>query len=286
MILLDVYADLLFLINFVMDLACLKISAKVCACSERNMRSALAAAVGGVYSIAALFIENRFVYYVLSILMCPLITAVAFARRGDKVYRVLKISLVYFFISLLTGGGVSAAFYFFESFFDSVSDLPISGERILSPAVCLALSAGCFAAYFAARGIKRANIDKASGIKIYAFGGEIGLCVMVDSGNNLREPFLGKLCTVISVKDIEILIGKERARRIANGIYGESLHEKICVIPVRTVNGSSIMYGFFPKKTLLTDSSGKTIKEIDTAIAVSTEPGFEHGRAILPEKLI
>ena len=113
----EVYADLLFLINFFMDFACLKISAKVCACSSKTLRTAFASVLGGVYSIFALFIENRIAYYALSVLMCIIITSTAFARRGDRISRILKISLVYFFVSLLTGGGVSAAFYFFNSFF-------------------------------------------------------------------------------------------------------------------------------------------------------------------------
>ena len=117
-------------------------------------------------------------------------------------------------------------------------------------------------------------------------GSEVELSVLSDSGNSLREPLCGKLCTVISKKDLASLAGKETADNIAFGKYVSSPEERICIIPVRTVNSASVLYGFFPKEAEFLDDNGKHIKRVDTVIAISVEENFESGRAIVPQTLI
>lgn len=270
-----------------MDFACLKITSRVGACGGKTHRLIIAAVLGGVYSIAALFIERRLIYYILSAIVCIAVIYIAFYRLKDKFSRMIKIAFIYFGVSMLSGGGVSAAFYFFEYLFSGFTEMsPAEKTHGLSPSISLALSAGCFAAYIAVVGIKKANIDKIAFLRIEAFGKEIELSVLPDSGNMLREPFGGKLCTVISKEDLISLAGKEKAERIAYGRYTSADEERICIIPARTLNGTSVFYGFFPDEAMFLDASGKIIKNADTVIAVSVEESFEGGHAIVPQALI
>ena len=157
----DVYADLLFLINFFMDLACLEITSKACGCTAGKMRKLLAAVLGAVYSVIALFIENGAVYYITAAAAGVTLILTAFARRQDRALRVIKISLVYFFVNMLVGGSVSAAFYLLERFSYGAPLSPEPQERLLSPSVCLALSTGCFVSYLALKYIRRVKVVEA-----------------------------------------------------------------------------------------------------------------------------
>ena len=52
-----VYADLLFLVNFSMDFLCFFVTARLLHRRFKVARSILAAAMGGVYSVAILFVS-------------------------------------------------------------------------------------------------------------------------------------------------------------------------------------------------------------------------------------
>jgi len=52
------------------------------------------------------------------------------------------------------------------------------------------------------------------------------------------------------------------------------------------VNGSSVMFGFYPREVSLLDSSGNTVKSPDTVIAVSPEEELPKGVAIIPSALV
>lgn len=284
---LDVYADLLFLINFFMDYACLRISARAGGCSYVTWRLCLASALGGVYSIAALFLHEGVLSFLLSLAACVLISAAAFQRKGDRPSRLVRISLLYLGVSTLSGGFVSASFRVLNRFFSMVGDAsrPEAGE-VLSPEIYLSLAIGSLCAYLAVTAIKKANVDKAETIKIYAFGGELALPILSDSGNRLRDPVQNKPCTVISDKDLIPLAGEERTRMLVCGRLDADIGERVCVIPAGTVNASSVLFGFLPRRTVLLDASGKQVKEVDTVIAVSGEKSFSGGRAVVPGELM
>jgi len=285
--LLDVYADLLFIINFFMDYACLAITARISGCRLKKYRICIAATLGGLYSVAALFLPDGVVSFTVGLMVGCAITAVAFAKKRDKMQRLIKLSLLYFGVNALSGGAVSAAFRIMESFSgrDAHESYP-KGEGTLAPDICLALAAGCLLSYAIAVGIKKANADRAVRIRIKAFGGEIELDVLSDSGNRLRDPLGSKMCTVIPFADLERLAGKETACGFLSGQGLDSVGERVCVIPVRTVNGSSVMFGFYPREVSLLDSSGNTVKSPDTVIAVSPEEELPKGVAIIPSALV
>lgn len=283
----DVYADLLFLINFFMDLACLTIAAKIGSFSGKRYRICLAAAVGGVYSICALFLPDGIASVFLSLAFCAVISFTAFFRKGDRMIRMLRISLVYLGVNTAVGGGVSVAFYFIHRFLDVVDDgWKAQPSASLSPGIYLALALGAFLSYAALTVIKRSRIDRAERIRISAFGKSAELLLLIDSGNKLRDPLRGKACTVISQNDIALMIGEEKAHMLSRGMIGSWDGIKICAVPVITVNGSSVVFGFVPDSAELLDGSGKTVKSVDTVILISTEVGFEGGKAVFPAELI
>lgn len=282
----DVYADLLFIINFCMDYSCLAITSKAASCRFSPMRGAVAASIGAVYSVASLFVASPYISLALTLLVCVSMCAAAFARAGDKISRIAKISAVYFGVSTLSGGCVSVVFRLLESFGKYTLAEPFEERStpLLSRAACASLALGCLMTYSVLRVIKKARVDRAVYVHVFAFGASIELPIVADSGNTLREPLCGKPCTVISEKDICLLVGEKAAHRLSRGLCDGSEGERICAIPTRTVNRSSVLYGFYPTRAVLLDSSHKPIKNVDTVIAISTD--LDGGKAILPQALI
>ncbi len=284
----DVYADLLFLVNFCMDYVSLLICARASGVTLRRFRAVIGATFGGVYSVAALFFSSGFFGTVLAVLSWLVISLIAFYRRGDRLSRIGKLALMFLGAEAILGGVVSAVFTLLGRITPFGED--VSGEEATGGAsrwIFVALGFGALAAYFLVCKIKRAELDRAVSLKISVKGREAVIPVFLDSGNLLKEPMSGRPCTVVSCADIEDLVGKSEAEGLKNGsifLFGEQVMRAFA-IPARTVEGRTLLYGFLPDEAALLDGSGRVIKSIDTVVAVRRDDGGE-GKAILPTRLL
>lgn len=281
----DVYVDLLFLIDFFMDLVCLSVTARAARCRADLWRMVVAAAVGGAWSVAALFLPGGVIGAVLTAAAGATICFIAFYRWGDIVFRMAKLSLIYFGVNAVLGGCVSASFYLLERIFSGVDEEWSVGIQ-LQRWVYLSLAVGCFLTYAVVCGVKRAHVDRASTIQIEAFDTEMRLSIFADSGNLLREPIGKRACVVISSETLGSFIGSERAEEIALGSFRGEIGERICVIPSGSVNASGVIFGFFPRATRILDGSGKVISSVEVAVAVSREASVPFLRAIVPTEVL
>ncbi len=104
-----VYGDLLFIINFSMDFLCFYLS---CLLLHRKMkvgRACLAAALGGVYSVASLFISaSGVIAFAIDMVMLVLMCFIAYGIRKMGMKALVKAIFLYFFVSALLGGLMEA----------------------------------------------------------------------------------------------------------------------------------------------------------------------------------
>ncbi len=285
----DVYADMLFLIDFFMDLVCLFLTKRALSVPGGNKRLYIGAAIGGGYSVLSLFIPGGFFSVTAALGALLAVTFISFYRIGDSLARQGKITLTYLGMNALLGGTVSAVFGLFTRLEDSV--LPDiegvyarDGERM----IFLALAAGCLISSVVVGRIKESRLDKVKQVKIKAFSGEITLLAINDSGNLLREPLSGRPCIFIGGEDLVSLAGKERGRAFFDFSSG-TCPEGACgilLIPANTVGGRTLLPGFYPDSVELIDSEGKTIKYIETAVALEKESAIRQGSAVLPAALL
>ena len=107
----DVYADILFLINFSMDYLCIYITAKVLHKKIGFLRSLIAAAFGGIYSVISLFFYvTPVIAFILDCAVCAVICAIAFACGKKKLTSLCVPTFLYVGISMMTGGCMTAIF--------------------------------------------------------------------------------------------------------------------------------------------------------------------------------
>ena len=253
-----VYVDLLFLVNFSMDFLCIFLTSKILFRKTSLIRAAIASAMGGAYSVAAIFLpSNHQVIGILSsVLCCILMCLTVFWNKGNSLKSIVIVCVTYILSSVLLGGIMTAAFNLLNnSGFDlrggESNDIPpwlfiLAGIASIS-AACMG---GKFLRHTASQksAVITATIDK----KTNTFK------AMCDSGNLLRDSISGRPVIVVDKSmakdffDTNVSLDTANTDRLNN-----ELKRKIAIIPYSTASGNKTMLAFRPKK-LIIESCGST----------------------------
>lgn len=105
----DVYADILFLVNFSMDYLCFYLTNGILHRKPRAFRMLLASVLGAFYAVAAVFLPvGEVTAFLADITVCAVMCAIVYAKRGEAFRNYLVSTGVYFGISALLGGLMTA----------------------------------------------------------------------------------------------------------------------------------------------------------------------------------
>lgn len=200
-----IYADELFLINFITDYLILLTTAKVCALRPSRLRMLLGAALGGAYALlAVIFYPRLFSLLPVKLIFGGLTAFIAFWGEA----RFVRTALCFFAVSAAFGGAVLAV-----SFLSGRSYSPIVLElKILVPAFCL--SYAVISLLF--RGSMR--LPKGQGavrVAVELSGRRAVFTGLFDSGNSLRDPISGSRVIVAELSALSPLFSPEILRIIA-----------------------------------------------------------------------
>ena len=157
----DVYGDILFLINAGMDcLSCL-LTARLLRRHIRGGRLALASLLGGVYAVAALFVNvGRAAALALDCLMCLCLCALVFLP-GQEAGRRRWLSVfpacgVYLLVSLVLGGVMTGLYNLLNRAGcpDALAGMGADGPTAWLFALLALLTGGCLVYYFSRRNVR------------------------------------------------------------------------------------------------------------------------------------
>ena len=281
----EVYADLLFLINFSMDYLCLYICAKVLHKRLRLGRMLLASALGGIYSITSLLLYlSATRELILDAFVCLIICLIAFYEKRQRIATTILCCFLYIGISMMTGGCMTAIFNILNRF-----DLPlgdIDADSISTYLFAIVAAAAGFISFKSNSIIShRSSISECNLEISYDGRCEIfkGFC---DSGNLIKDPMTGKAVIVVDRTELQLLIDVSCFDSYSKGVKTKiAIH----IIPINTAGGRSLLLAFHPDKILLeyTDKRNKAITvEIDALIAPSDIKSSNKGySAIVPQFL-
>lgn len=283
-----VYGDLFFLINFSMDFLCLFLVAKLLSRPQSTLRFSLAAAVGGVYSVGALFLPEGVIGILLDLLCCIAICLLAFAARGESFRSLLILSAAYFLSSILLGGMMTAIFSLLNRLSPPLSELEETAD--IPPWVLIPVGIlSALAALFGGKFLHKRTQLKSFSLEIRLGGRKTHCLAFCDSGNLLRDPLDGK-----SV----ILLDRSLAPRILPANLKEqvlssnqsveeippSLRTRLRIIPFRTANAESMLLAIKPDSIILKDE--KKTHRIDALIGFAELGGAPHDcKALIPPEL-
>lgn len=285
----EVWGDLLFLINFSMDFLCLYLAARLLHRRLRPLPSLGAATLGGIYSVAALFIEaDRPISLLLDAAVCALMCAIAFARRGRGWRQLMPEIGTYLAVSVALGGMMTVLFELLNRF-----KLPrgsggdnISAWLFLLLAVISGLAAWRGTGFL--RGLRSRSFAE---VEISFCGCSLTLHGVTDSGNLLHDPISGRAVIITDTHATlpllppgvreAVLSGRlERLEEVAPSCAG-----RLRLIPGATVAGSRLLVALVPDKMVLHTGHGEV--EVTAIFAPAELPRLPDGcRAIIPGELI
>ena len=281
---LDVYADLYFLINFSMDLICFYLLASILHIKLPLRRAVIASAVGGVYSVCALiFGVTGIIGVILDALICLFMIIIIYLERGRRVSYYLALSALYLGISMLIGGIMSAIFTFLNRL--GVDTDSVDGDSI---SIFLFAAIAVVSAILSLRGTR--TISKKGGrkmcrVRVKMDLSEKSFSALVDSGNMVESP-LGKGVIFLDRESAVDLLPRDADKQFLSGEY--TLHSA-GAIPISTAAGESICVTFKPDSLFLSpiDERGNPLPEYQSDCLISiTDIKDADYNAIIPETAI
>lgn len=262
-ILLVIYVDVLFVVNFFITYLLLLFTSLMLKRRYKTLRLLTASAVGGLYSLVLLVDDLNFLLSSLG-KVCISLLMVFIAFGFGRLVVFLKSAALFYFSNLLFLGIIVAVQLLFSP--DSIA---LHNGTVYFDISAKVLLFSAFAAYLisvAVIKIYNHTIEKRQiySVTIKKNGRDTHLYALSDSGNKLKEPF----------SDFPVIVAdKEKISYDAER-----------VVPYNTVGGEGILQAFRPDKVVI--SNGKSAFETDRVyIAMSTVDSKEFSAVINPEIL-
>ena len=256
----DVYADLLFLINFSMDYLCLYICARVLHRKMSLVKMIIAASIGGIYSVISLILSlGGICSLTVDVAVCVAMCAIVFAEKNRRVSSTFLCSFLFVGISMMTGGAMTAIFNLLNRL-----DLPIEtvGEDGISPYLfaILAIISGIITLRSGKILSKKSSVSTCT-LKVKIKGNEATFKALSDSGNLARDPLGGKPIIVLDrnrfskISDISFFDELAREKTPSSFPYRNTR-----IIPIKTASGNSLLVAISPDKLTVEVYDSKKIK--------------------------
>ena len=284
-----VYGDLFFLINFSMDFLCLFLVAKLLSRPLSPFRFTLASALGGVYSVAALFLPNGISGMLIDLLCGIAICLIAFAARGDS-WRTLPIlTAAYFLASILLGGMMTAIFSLLNRLSPPLSDLEQSADIPLWVLIPVGVLSGA-AALFGGRFLHRRTQIRTLRLEVWLGRRHVGCLAFCDSGNLLSDPLDGKRVVLLDKSLLPLLLPANIDTRFWEteahpDDIPPPLRSRIRLIPLQSANAESILLALKPDSIRI--QTEKEAHKVDALVGFAELSGAPHDcKALVPPELV
>ncbi len=288
-----VYADVLFLINFSMDFLVFYICARLSRRKLYPVRCAVAAALGGAYGVAVLFIPDSGILPILcDLLSLAAICMIAFYKRGERLRDLFLRAALFAGISAILGGIMTALYTALNR--SGLAALEgDSGDDISVWLFALLAAAGGAAAFAGGRRMRRLASTLQSELVITFGSRTVNLRAMTDTGNLLSDPLSGRgvaICELDAVKDIfppELVEFWNRGDAFASVSLPQKYASSLRFIPAKGALGgkSELLAAISPDSVSVICGEKKC--EADILIApVAHKLSAGESRALLPPGII
>lgn len=230
----------------------------------KKIRIFLSACIGGLYSVADIFIKfpEPAVAICISLIMC--VTAFGFLSK----FALIKCLIMFYCAGFLAGGVIT---FLFNSFYTYRDTFLFSGGLSIKTFILFALLAYVIISVSVKflSGIR--NQQKKINAEISVMGKSKKYSLLCDTGNLLCDPYTGLPVIVISEKSIsEMFDIGEYIKCFSHSKSDTAVKLKIRYIPVKTVAEKTVLPAFIPDKIVIVNKKGvKT--EVKAVVAVMDE---------------
>ena len=240
-----VYGDVLVSVNFIIDLLILRLCQPLTGIRQRGLRPYLAAAAGGLCSMAIFLpagslLLDLFIRRGISLI----VVSIAYGRQRPGVF--LRLLAVFYAVSFLVAGVVIGLWFLFPgvgyAYRNGMIYLNLRPLALIGSVAAAYLFVCLFERIFHwGRGMgERYAMTAGRG------GRSIAFTALADTGNRLTEPFSGAPMVVLSEEKGRQLLTEAEARWLESGMTQGEPPPGLRVAPYRTVNGTGMLAAFRP----------------------------------------
>ena len=229
------YADVLFIIDFSMDVISLWITAQITLTRLTVARASVTAAVSALISVVVTALgTSRAVSALITIALSVLMSLTAFKVASFSV--MLKRFVILWLSGVLLGGVMTYLMSIGNAEKYSFAFDRHGGTIGLVP-IALLLIFILVRTLCTAKNVKNADLT-------LSFGGKkVSMTALCDSGNLLSDPFTGETVVFVRADKVKTLFNEEEFGYLASNapIIPDSLIKLVRVIPAKTVSGESLI---------------------------------------------
>ena len=259
----NVYVDVLFIINFIINLILLKISSFFMKASVSALRLSISAALGSIYAVCMFFPDISFLY-IFPVKLLFSVIMIKIINPRSRFYKTAKFTAVFYMVSF-TFAGVLLALSYLGSFSSAGTATVQNGIFYfdVSPlALCMAAII-CLLVIRTSTAILKRN--KILGIKILKIVLSDRVCeisALSDTGNLLTDPLTGTPVIIAEQKYLEKLFPCGMP-----DIDNPEQNVKLRLIPYSSLgNKGGMLTGFIPDEVRI---DGKKTK----SVIIAASPG-------------
>ena len=274
-----IYADVLFLINFGMDLISVWLTFLITKRSVPPIRLISAAALGGAYGVVSVVLDaGGILSFALNAAVSFLMVIIA-TVPGVKMRSLVKYTFILWGIGALLGGAVTLICALGDG-----SDAEFSTHN--APFFVLALAGGAVSGIV--KLISSVSAEKSCRADVSAFGVDLSLDMLVDTGCLVKEPISGadvifiskKVFSELHIKDVGLLCGD--VVNIAR--LSPDIKRRARLVTVKRAGGERSLISFFPDEVALYIKNDR--KPVKCVAVIEDVPDYGGHDGIVPASLV
>ncbi len=242
-----IYADILFLYNFLINSLILVITAKLINSNINILKIAFGAGIGGIYSVLMFFPKTE-IFYTLLLKLLILFGIFYLVFGGSSVHKVIKEFTVFMTVNFTLGGAVYALVFLTD--FGVMMNGVVSGAEVymeLSPWIIFSgIGLTYFVLGFYHKARQKAVYEQSliKRVEIGYKGKTAEVNMFLDTGCRLCDPVNDKPAIIVDLRYIKILLSEKELAVIEGNPHAEEVYGcGLRVLPVTTVNGRSVISG-------------------------------------------
>ncbi len=227
-----VYADILILVNFIVDYFLLAIAASFLHKKPRLWRQLIGGFTGGIFSLYIIFPQSAFIVQTLvQILMCAALVLITFGFGGFKNF--CRSTAVLFAVNFGYSGAMIAVWLLLKPHGMVINNSVVYFN--ISPLFLILFSVIGYFVVLILRKILQKNFSQCSSceVTVRCKDNSLKLCGIVDTGNALSDAFGISQILITESSVVDAVLGTEKGNQA-----------RFRIIPCNTVTGEKLLDGY------------------------------------------
>lgn len=267
-----VYADVVLLVNLIMNSLIIWLTAWAAGIRYCWWRITLAALAGGLYSLAGIYQELHLLYTPFAKLLISILLII-FSFGWQSLRRLVLLVGLFYIVSFLLGGAVVGWLFFSQETW-------LNGWQIAWHHLAFGSLVGAGMAFLLLRRVlwRRRQQRHLYSIEVEYDGRKVSLTALLDTGNALFSPISHRPVIIMDCSTVMCLLSSEAAAFLRTYAPNEWLTElthcpdagwleRVEVIPYCAVSGMSMLLSFRPDNLTVQIDEG-TIRASDVLIGI------------------